>query len=93
MKESLWLIEFLVKVFLESCYWDTWHTFENQCYLDFEQQHEFYNKKSMSHSFSSTLPVGKIWVYMARVYCPNSDFSFKCLGLNEQGTKYHCFNS
>ena len=48
-----WLLE-LVNMFLDSYHWDEWQTFENQCSLDFEQQNEGYNEKSMSHSFSST---------------------------------------
>ena len=41
-------------MFLESGGWDEWQTFENLFSYDFEKLHEFYNKKSMLHSFSYT---------------------------------------
>ena len=54
-KKSFWLVELgEKKMFLESGSWDEWQTFENQFSFHFVKLHEFYNKRSMLHSFSST---------------------------------------
>ena len=51
LKKNFGLLEFGVKVFLDSGRWDEWQTFENLFSLDFEKVNWFYNKKKEYASF------------------------------------------
>ena len=89
LKNKFLLVELGVKVFLEFWHWDEWQTFENLFSLDFDKQNEFYNKKSMLHSFSCTsgqniTPYGRIllskqWFLVPWLFTPKHWSSNHCL--------------